>query len=234
MEFRLIYKGRLPAEKWSFYEEYARAEDKQRLRKHFHLQLRELWKQHPDLRRQAERLYIRQEDRVPDRTQIVAGGTEIGSNNSTLPPTYSGLIKGERKTWLQHIASDYARLGTHFVPLISEAGGFTCSLDILFLRRDNPGNLIHHGGDIDSRVKVLFDGLRMPKRKEELGNVPIDADEDPFYCLLEDDTLVTQVSVTTDRLIIPQESTESIHDVFLVIHVTVVNPSAIFAGGRVV
>jgi hypothetical protein len=51
MEFRLTYKGRLPAEKWSYNVEYARAEDKHRLRKHFHLQLRELWKVHPNLRR---------------------------------------------------------------------------------------------------------------------------------------------------------------------------------------
>ena len=52
--------------------------------------------------------------------------------------------------------------GNRFVPLVSKAGGFTCSLDILFLRRDDPEGPIESGGDIDNRLKVLLDGLRMP------------------------------------------------------------------------
>lgn len=124
--------------------------------------------------------------------------------------------------------------GNRFVPLVSEAGGFTCSLDVLFLRRDNPGSLIEHGGDVDNRIKVLFDGLTMPIDVKQLGGFPIEPDEDPFFCLLEDDKLVTNISVTTDRLIIPQENEEDVNDVFLVIHVTVVDPSALFAGNRLV
>lgn len=91
-----------------------------------------------------------------------------------------------------------------------------------------------NGGDIDNRIKVLFDGLRMPKTERELGGFGIDADEDPFFCLLEDDTLITRVSVTTDRLIIPQKDAENVNDVLLVIHVTMVNPSAVFAGDRLI
>jgi len=51
---------------------------------------------------------------------------------------------------------------------------------------------------------------------------------------MEDDALVTKVSVTTDRLIMPLESGEQIDDVLLIIHVTVVNPIALFAGGRLI
>jgi len=80
----------------------------------------------------------------------------------------------------------------------------------------------------------LFDGLTMPAEVKQLGGYPIEADEDPFFCLLENDKLVTGVSVTTDRLLVPLESEEHINDVELIIHVTVVNPSAIFAGGRLV
>ena len=122
----------------------------------------------------------------------------------------------EAKTWLEHIADDHQRCGGRFVPLISNAGGFTCSLSILFLRRDNPGNLVENGGDIDNRIKVLLDGLRMPETVNQLGGFPIDADEDPFFCLLEDDKLITSISVTTDRLIIPKRSDENINDVMLV------------------
>ena len=62
----------------------------------------------------------------------------------------------------------------------------------------------------------------------------IEPDENPFFCLVEDDSLITDVSVTTDRLLVAQDSGEKIHDVWLVIHVTVLNPSALFAGNRLV
>ncbi len=75
----------------------------------------------------------------------------------------------------------------------------------------------------------------MPNSIPELGGYAIDsADENPFFCLLEDDRLVSSVSVTTDRLIVPQKVDERINDVRLVIHVTIINPSALFAGGRLV
>lgn len=215
MEFRLIYQGKLLAEKWSYTDEYARAVDKQRLRKHFHHQLRELWKQHPDLRRQAEQTF-----RVVDS----------GWAKSTVP-----VVPGQHgKTWLEHIADSWSRLGTRFVPLVSEPGGFTCSLDILFLRRGHPGDLISSYGDIDSRIKVLLDGLRMPERVQELGGLPIEADENPFFCLLQDDKLITSLSVTTDRLLTPLEKNEQTNDVQVIVHATINNPGAIFAGGRLV
>ncbi len=138
------------------------------------------------------------------------------------------------KTWVEHIADDHQKFGGRFVPLVSKAGGFTCTLDILFLRRDNPGNIIKHGGDIDNRLKVLLDGLRMPDSPEEMGGFSFDPDEDPFYTLLEDDKLITNISVTTDRLLEPAVNEESVHDVALVIKATIVNQSAIFAGGRLV
>ena len=74
----------------------------------------------------------------------------------------------------------------------------------------------------------------MPNTVAELGGIPLEQDEDPFFCLLEDDNLITSVSVTTDRLLIPQDSNEKLHDVHLIIHATVLNPSALFAGNRLV
>jgi hypothetical protein len=67
-----------------------------------------------------------------------------------------------------------------------------------------------------------------------MGGIPFDADEDPFYCLLEDDSLITSIAITTDRLLIPQEAGEKLSNVDLVIHVTVVNPGSLFAGGRLI
>lgn len=214
MEFRLIYQGPLPSAGSS--GSSRRSREKQMLRKCFHKQLRELWTQHPDLREQSQTLFVKR------GTQI----RRVERNPAAIPE--------DAKTWLEHIASDYPRLGTHFVPLISEKGGFTCSLQILFLRRGNPGDLIASGGDIDNRVKVLLDGLVMPQSESDLGGIPIDPDEDPFYCLLTDDKLITNFSVTTDRLLIPLGQGERINDVCLIIYVTVHNPGAIFAGNRLV
>jgi len=88
-------------------------------------------------------------------------------------------------------------------------------VDILFLRRDNPGGLIKTGGDIDNRIKVLFDGLRMPDNHNQVPEPP-GPGENPFHCLLENDSLITDVCITTDQLLLPLGDQEKIHDVLLV------------------
>jgi hypothetical protein len=107
-------------------------------------------------------------------------------------------------------------------------------VNILFLRRDNPGGLIRTGGEIDNRIKVLFDALRIIENKDQLAGAVPDSGENPFFCLLEDDSLITEVNVTTDRLLSPQEGTEAMHDVQLIIYVTVNDPGALFTGGSLV
>ncbi len=101
-------------------------------------------------------------------------------------------------------AKEFNRGGFNCVPLVNRMQGKYCSIDILFLRRDAPGNLVESGGDLDNRIKTLFDGLRIPKGTSEMGslNIPLEG-EDPFFCLLEDDSLITKVSITTDRLLVP-------------------------------
>jgi hypothetical protein len=229
VEFRLIYKGPLPPEQWDEHQgrPVGRAKDKHGLRKHFHPQLRELWQNDPALKHQAESWFL---ITTTPHNQVSFPGPGVRQIIPVMPH-YPGA-----KKFIDHIADNHVRCnGNRFIPLISKAGGFSCALDILFLRRDAPGNLIANGGDIDNRIKVLLDGLRMPIDEKELGACVIDKDtEEPFYCLLEDDRLVSKLSVTTDRLITPRESNESENDVMLVIHVTMVNPELVFAGGRLV
>ena len=121
-----------------------------------------------------------------------------------------------RELWRTHPALEGTRINQHFmeehllpnhqlgtfrfVPLVSSAFSLTCSLEILFLRPESPGRLVQ-GGDLDNRIKVLFDGLRLPRNTEELGAAVPGDDEDPFYCLLEDDCLVAGFQVTSDRLL---------------------------------
>jgi hypothetical protein len=99
-------------------------------------------------------------------------------------------------------------------------GCLACALDILFLRRDVPGRVIGSGGDIDNRLKVLFDALRIPMDCTKIPPSWIpDDEEDPLHCLLDDDKLITTLNVTTDQLLTPMEEGEAVNDVVLVIQV---------------
>ena len=54
--------------------------------------------------------------------------------------------------------------GRNFVPTISTH--LAAELDIVFLRQQARGQLLGEGGDIDNRLKTLFDALRMPSKGE--------------------------------------------------------------------
>jgi hypothetical protein len=169
-----------------------RSVDKHRIRKELHKQLKELWKVCPPLSEWSVQ--------------------KVPAQNS---PT------GKESTVLQVIAHNWQRNGFRFAPIVTEGHALACELSVLFLRRDAPGKVITQGGDIDNRIKVLFDALRMPKDGSEIGGAVPDADEDPFFVLLEDDALITKISVTTDRLLTPLLSSDSKHDVHLIIGVKV-------------
>jgi hypothetical protein len=143
-------------------------------------------------------------------------------------------VFGDHKEWgneevrslgIKFLAEKWARGGRGFVPLVTEEMCLKCSLDILFLRPDVSGKLFQ-GGDIDNRLKTLFDALRLPQHAEGMGAVPVDVDEDPMYCLLEDDSLITEVRIVTDQLLLlPRETEAHPNDVFLVIDVKLETPA---------
>jgi hypothetical protein len=125
-----------------------------------------------------------------------------------------------KKTRIEIIGDRHSRSGHKFVPLVEKRLGMACALDILFLRRDNPGDLIKNGGDIDNRIKTLFDALRVPQEDEIRGFTP-ELNEKLFHCLLEDDDLITDVKITTDRLLKPLSPDGCVSDVVLVILVNI-------------
>jgi hypothetical protein len=90
-----------------------------------------------------------------------------------------------------------------FAPLVTKRNDLACELSVTLLRQQAAGQLLGEGGDIDNRLKTLFDSLRMPNPAEaKQAEIQTGAD-DPIHCLLQDDSLVTKVSVETDRLLRP-------------------------------
>lgn len=55
-------------------------------------------------------------------------------------------------------------------------------------------------GDIDNKLKTLFDALRPPKSNENSSWIPT-TNQTPLLCLLEDDSLIFKVGVDTDYLL---------------------------------
>jgi hypothetical protein len=146
---------------------------KHEIRKHFHIQLKKLWEVTNSLK----------EMRNPVLDLI-----EVN--------------RGQDRSRIEWLAERFDRLNHNFVPLVTDDLEVSfCGLNILYLRPGPPGGV---RADIDNRMKTLFDALRMPSGKEELGeyNFPTE-DEKPFYCLLQDDKFITQLSVETDTLLEP-------------------------------
>jgi len=113
--------------------------------------------------------------------------------------------------------------GFMFAPLVCESMHTVAELDIKLLWSHAPGSIITRGGDIDNRLKTLFDSLKLPSEPTALPSTAAPkVDETPFFCLLEDDSLIARVNVDTDRLL---EDTQDSAEVALFIQVTTRNLS---------
>lgn len=178
VEFRLTYEGLLPSS-----GNNPHGTDKHRIRKHFHIQLKKLWSEHEAL------IQLKNPDQFPPAAI------------SSFAQRIKNIAPDETRIW--YLASQFQRCNHRFVPLVTQDLSLWCGVDILFLRPGLPGKVLQ-SGDIDGRIKTLFDALKMPQQMQDLGeygNNQVPADEDPFYCLLEDDSLISQASVETDRLL---------------------------------
>jgi hypothetical protein len=57
-------------------------------------------------------------------------------------------------------------------------------------------------GDIDNRLKTLFDALRVPGVPQEIAsNTRPSSANEPHFTLLEDDALIARINVETDQLL---------------------------------
>jgi hypothetical protein len=169
LEFRLLYHGYLPPATRG----KNRPKDKHRVRKVFHRQLAVLWKQHPLLR--------------PQLTDRVIKFVTPENMVSEPGPGVTKIMRSTDKTaksWVEHLADNYDKHGYRFVPLVRTESAI-CSVDVLLLRRDSPGGLLDSKGDIDNRIKLLIDTLKMPKDRGELGAFSLMQTRIPFFVWLK-------------------------------------------------
>jgi len=194
MRFRLTYEGELKASGRDPEngQHNRMAPHKQAIRKIFHGQLRQFWQTNK---------FLREQTLHQDEIHIAPG--QVPHFMGTL---FMGVGSGKTLPLVEYVGSNFQRNGYRFVPLVCEEFSLLCNLNILFLRRDYPLGVIS-AGDLDNRVKTIIDALRMPQGAHELrGNESPAAGEDPFFCLLEDDDLVTGLTVESDMLLDPPPS----------------------------
>lgn len=181
MRFRLVYDGELGSSGNSSPKPGGVAHIRQTLSP----QLERLWATHNSL-------------------QVLARDGVVQRSGSTVA-IYDPSRK--RRALAEQFPNDFDYLGEsipvgekRYTPLVRESLSLACELKILFLRDQDPGDMFSQAGDLDNRIKTLFDALRMPKKDEQDKNPPA---SDHLHCLLEDDSLISHFSVETDRLLDP-------------------------------
>ena len=210
MQFRLLYSGQLLGAS----RNSPRASHKHDIRRTFHPQLKRLWETNSGLRT----LCVEHSGPFLMKHQ---SDTALMESIRTEFTSYEESQEWRRRLGLRYFADNWDRGGSGFIPLVTEDIAVRCAIDILFLRPEKPGVLIQ-SGDLDNRIKTIFDALRLPNNADECGGDLPSGDENPMYCLLEDDKLISDVRVNADQLLYLPNATEmDKNDVFLVVDVKV-------------
>jgi hypothetical protein len=94
----------------------------------------------------------------------------------------------------------------HFAPLIGSYFHLVASLEVIMLRPEPEGRIFLRSGDIDNRLKTLLDALKVPNEPAALPDnlPPPSPDETPFFCMLEDDSFITNVDIQTAHWLEPE------------------------------
>jgi hypothetical protein len=203
MKFTLTYDGELPPAG----NKNKRTFEKNAIRNHISPQLAQLWRVHPALRRaHAQRVIPKDGFFLVERHHSVAAGTPNPADSTTID-LCEEVVKG----------------ATRFLPLVRSSYGTVCALSVLFMRQEPAGN-VYQGGDLDNRIKTLLDALSVPREDQIRGIPALSETEQPVYCLLEDDSLLTGIAVETRRLLTRPGAQEN--EVRLIVDVDVRVPDA--------
>lgn len=125
----------------------------------------------------------------------------------TLPP----LLDSEKFTQRDYLPNDcyigQTVGGVEYMPLVTDRLHLGAELEVRLFSAVKPGGILNQHGDIDNRLKTLFDALSIPTSQQQLADGDIDSDG-RTYCLLQDDRLVTRVDVSNDRLLTAPEHSQ--------------------------
>ena len=181
MKFTLTYDGPLksngrPGHKWA-------------IRKKLSPQLNELWRVSPAMQHVAS---VRWYPLTPGfhASEIHHSSNDPGNAGGPAPPSPMG-------SWID-ILEPIQIKGHTFIPLIRDSLALHCGLKIIYLRKEEPGRLIYQSGDLDNRLKTLFDALSVPDNDQVQDD---DEAPNPMHCLLENDRLISGINVETGRLL---------------------------------
>lgn len=185
MKFTLTFDGSLPSS-----GNKAKVTAKWAIRSALHPQLADLWKSHPALKMVEENRYFPK----------YGGATFAQTHHSHPGPVFPArrMNLATREDLLLDLGEPIEKHGAWFRPLVRESYALHCGLKVQFLRKEPPGK-VYQGGDIDGRIKTLLDALTMPQHAEQVLQPGVK--DQPVYCLLEDDSLVSGLSVESERLL---------------------------------
>jgi hypothetical protein len=200
MRFHLIYSGQLASS-----GNKAKPGGARSIRDALHPQIKHLWDTHAALKQ------LRQSAVVLKNPGAYIG---VGPDSPLMPMRDLGLYPARDDE--VDLCEPLKRGAKTYIPLVRRSLDLNCEIHVLFLRNGDPGALVLPGGEIDNRIKTLVDALRIPDADVE---AQYPQAQDPTYCLMENDTLVSDLSISTDRLLTAK--TEHDNEVHLVIEVIV-------------
>jgi hypothetical protein len=147
---------------------------------------------------------------------------------------YSPYFVAHKHSWIGGMFSGFSELnseksgdhqflalaGNHVVGVdTSKKANSTVELDITMLRPGPSGLLLTGGGDIDNRLKTLFDALQIPDENQAKRLTSSDIPSSPMCCLMSDDKLITDVRVSTGQLLdVDDNSVEVVLIITAIIH----------------
>lgn len=182
MRFRLTYAGPLRSGQDKSEANKKYLSHKHDIRKIFDRQLRRLW----------------------SITEHLGSGKSPDAGRVFTDETIADVDWSPKK-----LAQKHGHSGWSFIPLVTRELKMFCEIDMVFLRPGHAGGVIR-AGDIDNRLKTLFDCMKIPDKNENYREFSENTEaERQLYCLLEDDDLITKVGVETDELLQPVDRKSS-------------------------
>jgi hypothetical protein len=165
-------------------------ENKHELRLRFHEQLSVLWEVNPVLSE-----FSKYES--PTLQRAISADFKATFNEALSDDT-----PPKRYPYSELLQKKHKKHGVLWHPLVTMESNLLCELSILMLRPNDEKSVVQ-GGDIDGRMKTIFDSLCIPSNGDVLSKFP--EHNGAFYTLLSDDTLISKVTVETDELLLQNQ-----------------------------